>query len=130
MLEKASGLFFCQSTFFRFPSWRGYFGKLKVFAFSGRLASVLLKQKKGNMTALDLLKNSPELKDFANEIVSDPDIMDGLPIFAGTRVPVYIILDYLAEGFTLPEIKKDFPTIDDKKIKVALKFAGLLSTLH
>ena len=82
------------------------------------------------MTAIELFKNSPDAKELANEIGSDPEIMDGLPIFTGTRIPVYIVLDYLAEGFSLPEIKKDFPSMDDKKIKAALKFAGLLSTLH
>src|SRR3990167_9006473 len=77
-----------------------------------------------------ILRNAPDAKELANEIGSDPEIMDGLPIFTGTRIPVYIVLDYLAEGFSLPEIKKDFPSMDDKKIKAALKFAGLLSTLH
>lgn len=63
-------------------------------------------------------------------ITSDPDVMDGLPVFTGTRIPVYIVLDYFIEGMRVDDILKDYPSLDKNKIRAALKFANLLSSLH
>jgi len=47
-----------------------------------------------------------------HEIVQvNPDIMHGTPCFAGTRVPVQSLLDYLAEGDTLFAFLADFPSV-------------------
>jgi len=46
------------------------------------------------------------------QIISrSPDIMSGAPVFAGTRVPVQTIIDYLAGGHPLDEFLDDFPTV-------------------
>lgn len=63
-------------------------------------------------------------------ITSDPSIMDGLPVFAGTRIPVYIVLDYFVEGMKVDDILKDYPSLNKDKIRAVLKFANLLSSLH
>jgi uncharacterized protein (DUF433 family) len=44
-------------------------------------------------------------------ISRSPDIMSGAPVFAGTRVPVQTIIDYLAGGHPLDEFLDDFPTV-------------------
>jgi uncharacterized protein (DUF433 family) len=44
-------------------------------------------------------------------ISRSPDIMSGAPVFAGTRVPVQTIIDYLAGGHPLEEFLDDFPTV-------------------
>ena len=41
----------------------------------------------------------------------DPEIMSGEPCFAGTRVPVRSLLDYLEGGDSLDEFLEDFPTV-------------------
>jgi uncharacterized protein (DUF433 family) len=40
-----------------------------------------------------------------------PDVMSGAAVFAGTRVTVQSLLDYLAGGHTLDEFMEDFPTV-------------------
>jgi len=40
-----------------------------------------------------------------------PDVMSGAPVFAGTRVPVQTIIDYLAGGHQLDDFLDDFPTV-------------------
>ncbi len=46
------------------------------------------------------------------QIISrSPDVMSGTPVFAGTRVPVRTIIDYLAGGHPLEEFLDDFPTV-------------------
>ena len=44
-------------------------------------------------------------------ISRSPDIMSGAPVFAGTRVPVQTMIDYLAGGHPLEEFLDDFPTV-------------------
>jgi uncharacterized protein (DUF433 family) len=39
------------------------------------------------------------------------EILGGTPVFAGTRVPVQTLLDYLAEGDSLIEFLDDFPAV-------------------
>ncbi|MGI8494096.1 MAG: DUF433 domain-containing protein [Pyrinomonadaceae bacterium] len=43
------------------------------------------------------------------------DVMSGAPVFAGTRVPVQSLLDYLAGGHPLEEFLEDFPTVRRKQ---------------
>jgi len=44
-------------------------------------------------------------------IRSDPEILGGTPVFAGTRVPVRNLLDYLEAGEPLSEFLEDFPSV-------------------
>lgn len=48
-------------------------------------------------------------------ITIDPKIMVGQPVIAGTRIPVYIILDKLAAGQTVEEILEDYPRLKKEK---------------
>jgi uncharacterized protein (DUF433 family) len=44
-------------------------------------------------------------------IVRDPEILGGTPVFAGTRVPVKTLFDYLEAGDRLDEYLEDFPSV-------------------
>lgn len=44
-------------------------------------------------------------------IIRDNDILGGIPVFAGTRVPVKTLLDYLEKGYPLDSFLDDFPTV-------------------
>ena len=47
-----------------------------------------------------------------SEIVrSDKEILGGTPCFAGTRVPVKSLFDYLEGGYTLDEFLEQFPSV-------------------
>jgi uncharacterized protein (DUF433 family) len=48
----------------------------------------------------------------ADQLINrDPDILGGMPVFRGTRVPVQNLLDYLAEGQALDAFLDDFPAV-------------------
>jgi uncharacterized protein (DUF433 family) len=47
----------------------------------------------------------------ADLITTDPDILSGQPVFAGTRVPVETLFDHLEAGIPLDEFLDDFPTV-------------------
>jgi uncharacterized protein (DUF433 family) len=44
-------------------------------------------------------------------VLIDPEIMGGEPCFAGTRVPVRALLDYIEGGDTLDEFLEQYPTV-------------------
>jgi uncharacterized protein (DUF433 family) len=46
-----------------------------------------------------------------NLITRDPEILGGIPVFAGTRVPVQTMLDYFEKGYPFEEFLDDFPTV-------------------
>ena len=47
-------------------------------------------------------------------VVVDPEIMSGTPCFAGTRVPVRALLDYIEGGESLDDFLEQFPTVSRK----------------
>lgn len=65
-------------------------------------------------------------------IQRDPDILSGLPVFKGTRVPFQTLLDYLEAGDPLDEFLRDFPTVTKKQTILALEEAkeALLADSH
>jgi len=50
--------------------------------------------------------------------------MHGKPIIKGTRVPVSLILGYLAGGMTIEEILAEHPTITLEDVLVCLEYAS------
>ena len=44
-------------------------------------------------------------------ISRDPDVMGGTPVFAGTRVPVQTLLDYLEAGDSIDDFLDGFPSV-------------------
>ena len=44
-------------------------------------------------------------------IERNPDVMSGTPVFAGTRVPVQILIEYLEDGASLDVFLECFPTV-------------------
>jgi uncharacterized protein (DUF433 family) len=59
-----------------------------------------------------------------SEIVhSDPEILGGVPVFVGTRVPVQSLFDYLEGGDTLDEFLRQFPSVRREQAVAALGLA-------
>lgn len=53
-----------------------------------------------------------------------PGIRNGKPCLKGTRITVYDVLDYLADGLTEAELLAEFPTLRPEHIRAALAFAA------
>ena len=49
-------------------------------------------------------------------ISRSPDVMGGTPVFAGTRVPVQTMLDYLEAGETIDDFLEGFPTVTREQV--------------
>jgi len=65
--------------------------------------------------------------DWREHIVSSPDVLRGKPRIKGTRIPVSLILGYLAAGKTFDEIIKEFPDLTKEQISACLDYARRLS---
>jgi uncharacterized protein (DUF433 family) len=57
-------------------------------------------------------------------ITSDPEVMMGKPVVAGTRVTVELILEKLAAGETIDEIVQAHPRLTPEAVRAALRFAA------
>ena len=57
-------------------------------------------------------------------IQSDPAIMMGKPVIAGTRITVESILEKLAAGESIKQIIEEHPRLSDEKIRAALAFTS------
>lgn len=57
-------------------------------------------------------------------ITSDPKVMLGKPVVAGTRITVELILEKLAAGETVEQIVKAHPRLTEEGIRAALAFAS------
>ena len=62
----------------------------------------------------------------------DPEVMSGALVFAGTRVPVRSLFDYLEGGETLDEFLRQFPSVKREQALAALEIArdSVLSSAH
>jgi uncharacterized protein (DUF433 family) len=49
-------------------------------------------------------------------VTSSPDILSGTPVFAGTRVPVQALVDYLEGGATIDDFLAGFPTVRREQV--------------
>ena len=59
-------------------------------------------------------------------IVIDEKILGGKPVIKGTRIPVYLIVEMVANGLSIKEILKEYPELSEEDVKAALRYAASL----
>jgi len=64
------------------------------------------------------------MEDYRKRIEINPHILLGKPVFKGTRIPVYIVLDLLAEGKTTEEIIRYYPDLTKEDVQASMFFAS------
>ncbi|GAH85643.1 unnamed protein product [marine sediment metagenome] len=60
-------------------------------------------------------------------IINTPDVLRGKPRIKGTRIPVSLVLGYLAAGNTVEKIIEEFPDLTKEQIAACLDYARELS---
>jgi uncharacterized protein (DUF433 family) len=60
-------------------------------------------------------------------ISSDPQVMHGQAVIAGTRVPVSVILDSLAAGMTTDDITREYPSVSAAGVRAAAAYGAALA---
>ena len=56
-------------------------------------------------------------------ILSNPKVLGGQPCIRGTRIPVAVVIDSLAEGLTPAQIIDHFPPLTENDVKAAMAYA-------
>ena len=57
-------------------------------------------------------------------VTAQPDVLSGTPVFAGTRVPVQALIDYLEGGETIDDFLAGFPTVRREQVVAFLEEAA------
>lgn len=63
-------------------------------------------------------------KTLLKRIDVNPKIMLGKPVIKGTRLPVEIIVEKIAYGHTIDDLKRDYPFLKEEDIRAALLYAA------
>ncbi len=58
------------------------------------------------------------------EIISDPEILSGVPCFSGTRIAVSLVLDWMATGWDQAKVLKEYPQLTPDDISAGLRYAS------
>lgn len=89
----------------------------------------LLAQPRANIHFLERkLEASPPRVKQAVEI--DVRVMHGNPVFRGSRVPLYRIIEELAEGTSIAQLEEGYPSLDREKIQAGLDYAAALLRIY
>ena len=56
-------------------------------------------------------------------ITSSSDVLGGTPVFAGTRVPVQTLIEYMEGGETIDDFLQGFPTVRREQVIAFLEEA-------
>ncbi|MCL5784444.1 MAG: DUF433 domain-containing protein [Patescibacteria group bacterium] len=59
-----------------------------------------------------------------NLIVQNPEILDGKPVIAGTRMSVETVLELLSSGMEIKGILKEYPFLKTEQIQAAIDYAA------
>ena len=53
-------------------------------------------------------------------ITTNPNILSGTPVIAGTRIPISRIFYLLSQAYTIQDIRKEYPQLSSQKIKTII----------
>jgi uncharacterized protein (DUF433 family) len=62
--------------------------------------------------------------EFRDYIVSDKSICGGQPVIRGTRITLRTVLAFLADGDSIEEILKAFPTLSHEAVRAVIAYAA------
>jgi len=82
------------------------------------------------LTNATINKPSKGVNKMATKININPDICNGRPIIANTRIPVQTIMEFLGAGDSIEEILEEYPTLKREDIYACIQFAAKLMANH
>jgi uncharacterized protein (DUF433 family) len=89
----------------------------------------LLAQVRSNYQFLqDKLSGSSD--HIRGAVSMNPGVLHGNPVFLGTRLPLYTVIDEIAEGTSIEGILEAYPSIKREQLKAGLEFASDLLRIY
>jgi len=71
--------------------------------------------------------SSDEIK---RSVTIDPQIMHGNPVFSGTRIPLYEVLEEFSAGTTMDDLLEGYPTLRRDQVQSGLVFVSSLLRIY
>lgn len=65
-----------------------------------------------------------------DRIGSTPDVLSGQPVVKGSRLPVYVIVEAIAEGDSVDDLLDAYPFLERPDVQQALHFAARMSRVE
>lgn len=90
-----------------------------VVALEGGLIKIDLREPRRELAA-----SLRDLRRARRLVVSDPEILGGDPVFRGTRVPVHIIAELVAQGSGPSELIESYPRLSAEMVRLAPVYAA------
>jgi uncharacterized protein (DUF433 family) len=90
-----------------------------VVSLEGGLIKVDLREPRRALAA-----SLRELRRAKRLVVSDPEILNGDPVFRGSRVPVHMIAELIAQGSAPAELRESYPRLTAEMIRLAPIYAA------
>jgi uncharacterized protein (DUF433 family) len=66
----------------------------------------------------------------AERIAIHPDICNGRPVIAGTRIPVQTVMEFLGAGDSIEEVLEAYPSLKREDIYACIQFGATLMANH
>lgn len=60
------------------------------------------------------------------KIISNPKILSGKPVIAGTRISVELIMNFLGAGMSIKDILSEYPELKKSEVMAAIEYATKL----
>ena len=61
-----------------------------------------------------------------DRIEVDPGKLGGKPVVRGTRIPVSLVVEFVASGMSADEIIREYPELTEEDVRAALLYAAKL----
>ena len=90
-----------------------------MVSLEGGLLKIDLRQPRRELAA-----SLRDLRRARRIVVSDPEILGGDPVFRGTRVPLHLIAELVAQGSKPAELIESYPHLTAEMIRLAPVYAG------
>jgi uncharacterized protein (DUF433 family) len=103
--------------------WRGFIGEKRDATREGKHKARSADRREHPQMIYSPVVERMEMDSGAKVIVRDPEILGGIPVFRGTRVPFKNLLDYLEGGHNLDEFLEEFPSVTRQAAIAALEHA-------
>lgn len=63
-----------------------------------------------------------------DRITINPQVLHGQPCIRGLRMPVYLVVGFVAAGMTTAKIIEEYPDLEPDDIRAALEYAAYLTS--
>jgi len=62
-----------------------------------------------------------------NRIETHPKVLSGKPVIKGTRIPVSLVLNLLAQGYEVKDVLEAYPELTKADVRAAIAFGAKLA---